>query len=93
MFLVEPEENIDRLELVLLVKPKDKYIDAEKKERVLITRLYGACIIKHITAVIYGLGNKLECLPINTRLGWKGLPGTNTLAYYRNRKLWPYFVL
>jgi hypothetical protein len=23
-------------------------------------------------------------LPTNTRLGWKGLPGTNTLAYYEN---------
>ncbi len=23
-------------------------------------------------------------LPANTRLGWKGLPGTNTLAYYEN---------
>ena len=23
-------------------------------------------------------------LPANIRLGWKGLPGTNTLAYYEN---------
>jgi hypothetical protein len=23
-------------------------------------------------------------LPANIRLGWKGLPGTNTLAYYKN---------
>ncbi len=23
-------------------------------------------------------------LPINIRLGWKGLPGTNILAYYEN---------
>ncbi len=44
----------------------------------------GACIIKLITAVIYGFGNKLECLSLNTRLGWKGLLGTNTLAYYKN---------
>ncbi len=22
--------------------------------------------------------------PTNIRLGWKGLPGTNTLAYYKN---------
>jgi hypothetical protein len=50
----------------------------------------GACIIKLITAVIYGVRNKLECLSLNTRLGWKGLPGTNTLAYYGNRKLRPY---
>jgi hypothetical protein len=40
----------------------------------------GACIIKLITAVIYGFRNKLECLSLNPRLGWKGLPGTNILA-------------
>ncbi len=49
----------------------------------------GACIIKLITAAIYGKRNKLEYLSLNTRLGWKGLPGTNTLAYYGNRKLRP----
>jgi hypothetical protein len=49
----------------------------------------GACIIKLTTAVIYGFRNKPDCLPLNTRLGWKGLPGTNTLAYYGNRKLRP----
>jgi hypothetical protein len=48
-----------------------------------------ACIIKLITAVIYGFRNKLEYLSLNTRLGWKGLPGANTLAYYGNRKLRP----
>jgi hypothetical protein len=26
-------------------------------------------------------------LPANTRLGWKGLPGTNTLAYYKNQSV------
>jgi len=52
-----------------------------------------ACIIKLITAVIYSFRSKLECLSINTRLGWKGLPGTNTLAYYGNRKLQPLLVL
>jgi hypothetical protein len=46
-----------------------------------------ACIIKLITAVIYGFRNKLECLSLNTRLGLKGLPGTNTRAYYGNHKL------
>ncbi len=40
----------------------------------------GASTIKLITAVIYeGWG-----LPTNIRLGWKSLPGTNTLAYYEN---------
>jgi hypothetical protein len=48
-----------------------------------------ACLIKLITAIIYGFRNKLECLTLNTRLGWKSLPGTNTLAYYGNRKLRP----
>jgi hypothetical protein len=50
----------------------------------------GASIIKLITDVIYGFRNKLECLSLNTKLGWKGwkgLPGTNTLAYYGNRIL------
>ncbi len=49
----------------------------------------GVCIIKLITAVICGFRNKLECLSLNTRLGWKGLPGTNTLADYGNYKLRP----
>jgi hypothetical protein len=48
-----------------------------------------SCIIKRITVVIYSFRNKLECLSLNTRLGWKGLSGTNTLAYYGNRKLRP----
>jgi hypothetical protein len=49
----------------------------------------GAFIIKHITTVIYGFRNKLGHLSVNTRLGWEGLPGTNTLAYYESRKLRP----
>ncbi len=49
----------------------------------------GACIIKLITAVIYVFRNKLEYLSLNNRVGWKGLPGTNTLAFYVNRKLLP----
>jgi len=28
-----------------------------------------------------------SALPTNIRLGWKGLPGTNTLAYYENLQL------
>jgi hypothetical protein len=46
-----------------------------------------AGILKHITAVNYSFCNKLECLSLNLRLGWKGLLGTNTLAYYENRKI------
>ncbi len=46
-----------------------------------------ACIIILITAVIYGFLNKLECFSLNTKHGWKGSPGTNTLAYYGNLKL------
>ncbi len=37
--------------------------------------------IKLFTAVIY------LALPANIRLGWKGLVGTNTLAYYENSKI------
>jgi hypothetical protein len=43
------------------------------------TRTPGACIIKLITAIIYGFRDKLDCLSLNTRLGWKGWPGTNTV--------------
>ncbi len=49
--------------------------------------LPAACIIKLITTVIYGFLNKLECLSLNTKLGWKRLPGTNTQAYYENHRL------
>jgi hypothetical protein len=49
----------------------------------------GACIIKRITALIYGFRNKHECLTFYTRLGMKGLAGANTLAYYGNCKLQP----
>jgi hypothetical protein len=48
-----------------------------------------ACIIELIMAVICAIRNKLDCLPLNTRLGWKGLTGTNNLAYYGNCKLRP----
>jgi hypothetical protein len=41
------------------------------------TECPGDCFIKLITAVIYGFRNKLECLSLNTTLGWNGLPGTN----------------
>jgi len=43
--------------------------------------------VKHISGTpFYG---RLPALHTNTRLGWKGLPGTNTLARYKNRKLRP----
>jgi len=45
--------------------------------------------LKLFTTLIYSFRDKLECLSLNTRQGWKGLPGTNTLAYYGNRKLRP----
>jgi hypothetical protein len=48
--------------------------------------LPGPCIIKIITAVIYGFHNKQECFPLNIRLVWKGLQGTNILACYGNSK-------
>ncbi len=61
----------------------------EYQNSLLLSHIWDHCIIKRITAIIYGYHNKLECLSLNARLGWRGLPGTNTLAYYRNRKLWP----
>jgi hypothetical protein len=30
---------------------------------------------------------KAMAFPENIRLGWKGLPGTNTLAYCKNSKI------
>jgi hypothetical protein len=30
------------------------------------------------------LKGRFLALPTNIRLGWKGLPGTNTLAFYQN---------
>jgi len=42
----------------------------------------GAYPWKHLSgAPLYG---RPLPLPTNTRLGWTGLPGTNTLAYYEN---------
>jgi hypothetical protein len=38
--------------------------------------------VKHLQ-VLYSKF-KLLASPENTRLGWKGFPGTNTLAYYEN---------
>jgi hypothetical protein len=35
----------------------------------------------HSGALLYGW---LLALPTNNRLGWKNLPGTNTLVYYQN---------
>ncbi len=58
-------------------------------EKRLRFRTTGACIIKLITAIFSSFHNKLERLSLNTRLGWRGLPGTNTLAYYGSRKLRP----
>jgi len=39
-------------------------------------------IVKHLSGVpLYG---RLLSLPINIRVGWKGLPGENTPAYYEH---------
>ncbi len=48
----------------------------------------GAFFIKLITVIIYGFCNKLECFTLHSRLGWKGLPWTNTLAYYVRSKFY-----
>ncbi len=44
-----------------------------------------ACPVKHISGT--PLKGKLLALPTNIRLGWKSLPGTNTLAYYENPQI------
>ncbi len=51
----------------------------------------GACIIKLITAVIYGFNNMLECLSVNTNKAEKACQGqtlkliTETVNYGRNK--------
>jgi hypothetical protein len=67
-----------------LHKLTNKWRRQDKRKYLKLTR---ACIIKLITSVIYSFRNKLEPLSLNTRLGRKGLPETNTLVYYRNRNL------
>jgi hypothetical protein len=37
--------------------------------------------VEHLKVASHG---KTLALSANIRLGWKGLPGTNTLAYYKN---------
>jgi hypothetical protein len=41
--------------------------------------------VKHLSvATLWG---RLLASPTNIRLGWKGMPGTNTLAYYKNLQI------
>jgi hypothetical protein len=35
----------------------------------------------------YGCNLRAPALPTNIRLGWKGIPGTNTLAHYENPQI------
>ncbi len=49
----------------------------------------GACIIKLIKDVLNGFRNKLECLSLASLSNLVLCLGTNTLAYYGNRKLHP----
>jgi hypothetical protein len=71
--------------------PKTPYLDHPEIMAVkyFIIAATGAFIIRLIMAVIDGFHDKLECLSLTSRLGWKGWLGTNTLAYYRNHKLRP----
>jgi hypothetical protein len=41
--------------------------------------------VKHLSGA--PLQGKLLALPSNNELGWKGLPGANTLVYYKNSQL------
>jgi hypothetical protein len=47
----------------------------------------GACIIKLITAIIYGFRNKLECLSLASISSLDQCLGTNTIAFYGKRRL------
>ncbi len=38
-------------------------------------------LVKHLSDA------PLQALPANIKLGWKGLPGTNTLAYYESSQI------
>jgi hypothetical protein len=40
--------------------------------------------VEHLKGVLL---EKSLALPANIRLGWRGLPGTNTLAYYENPEI------
>ncbi len=40
--------------------------------------------MEHLKGVLL---EKSLALPTNIRLGWRGLPGTNTLAYYENPEI------
>ncbi len=52
-----------------------------------VKAIAGACILKLISTVIYGFHNKLECLSLESLSSLVWCLVTNTLAYYRNRKL------
>jgi hypothetical protein len=64
-----------------------KFVNYGQKSLIAIAP--GACIIKIITTVIYGLRNELECLSLASLSSLVYCLGTNTLAYYGNRKLRP----
>ena len=42
----------------------------------------GAYPMTHLSGA--HLLGRLLALPTNNRLGWKGLPGANTITYYKN---------
>jgi hypothetical protein len=43
--------------------------------------------LKGVSLVLY------LALPANIKLSWKGLPGTNTLAYYENPQIKKSFIV
>ncbi len=62
----------------LRVRPEPtrvKHLSGPLKGR-LLTR------VKHLSGV--PLQGRFLALPTNTKPGWKGLPGTSTIAYYGN---------
>jgi len=85
----EQRENKEVSRRMSHSKHRITYYTRKFKTKVTTSNTPGACIIKLSTTVIYGFRNKLDRLSPNTRLGLKGLPGINTLAYYGNLKLRP----
>ncbi len=85
----EQRENKEVSRRMSHSKHRITYYTGKCKAKVKASNTPWACVIKLSTAVIYGFRNKLDGLSPNTRLGLKGLPGINTLAYYGNLKLRP----
>jgi hypothetical protein len=73
------------MEKCVFVEYKNELIEGcpKKVKRTFIKTKCNVIINCFKTTRLEHLGRPLA-LPTNIRPGWKGLPGTNTLAYYEN---------